>query len=121
MPDYNRTFTTKINDDTWTFTLITDEEAIELDEEYHDSSAGFRALTILEDKAIFLVEGNVTKGTIMHELFHVAVYYMHLGSADLTTDAFEEVIAVYMENEIDKLIKLRNRVYNKAILLEGAV
>lgn len=106
---YDRSFKFKIRDDSWECYIVTDEEAAEL----WEKSEGFRGLTITEEKCIFINEEHLDKATIMHELFHLHVEYLHLSSADLSVDTFEEIIAVLLENEIDKLVKLRDRLYNK--------
>jgi len=106
---YDRSCRMKIQDDWWEIYVITDEEAHELDED------GFRALTLTKEdgQCMIFVEGNVTKNIVAHELFHLYVSYFNLESADLDTDAFEEIVAEFLENNMDKFIRIRNKIYNK--------
>lgn len=114
--DYDRRFRFRLNDDYWECYLITEEEAEELDED------GFRAMTYTKQdgRCIFVVEGNVTKDIIAHELFHVYVSYFNLDSSGIDLDAFEEVIAEFLETSLDKFVRMRNRLYNKYKKLEGS-
>lgn len=118
--DYERKFKMSINDDIWQFYLITEEEANELDEKLHDQKDGFRGLTDVENKCVFIQEGHVDKSTIGHELFHVQVDYFNLSSADLDIDSFEEVVAVYLERNLDKFVRIRNKIYKRYKKLEGS-
>ena len=110
---YDRSFTFKLNEDTWEAYLLTDEEATDLDEQLHDTKTGFRALTASDTKCLFLVEDSVTKNIITHELFHIYVYYLYLDSADVTLRQFEEILAEFFEETLDKFIKKRNSLYNR--------
>lgn len=109
---HDRSFKMKIQDDWWEIYLLTEEEAIELDEDFPN---GFRALTLTnEDKrCIFFTEGNSDKNTITHELFHLYVSYFHLSSTELDNDSFEEICAEFLEQNLDKFIRIRNKIYNK--------
>lgn len=119
--DFERSFKLKIHDDFWEFYLITDSEAEELDMKLNDSNDGFRALTIVNsDRCIFFVEGSTSKNVITHELFHLYVSYLHLDSADVDLDTFEEIIAEFLEANLDKFIRIRNKIYNKLQKLEEA-
>lgn len=115
---FDRFFKFKIRDEKWNCYLITDEEMIEVEQsiypenEIKESSAG---LLYFAGKSLFINEEHLNKATILHELFHIHIDYLHLSSADLDVDTFEEVIAVFLENEIDKLVKMRNKLYNKFI------
>lgn len=123
MHQYDRYFKFKINEDTWMLYLLTEEEAIELDEKVNgDDASGdpFAGMVTFEDRCLFLVESKANKGTILHELVHIYIDYMNLGSANLDVDQFEEVIAVWLENNVDKLIKMRDNIYRKYKKLEGA-
>lgn len=118
---FDRSFTMSIMDDAWEIYLITEEEASELDEQLNDSNTGFRALTLTGDdgKCIFFVEGSVTKNVVVHELFHLYVSYFHLDSANITIEQFEEIIAEFLEANLDKFIKTKNKLFNKLKTLEG--
>lgn len=122
LSQFDRKFKMKINDDTWHFILITEEEALDVDREINDLTEGFRALTLTGDdgRAIFIVEGSVTKGVINHELFHLYVSYFHLDSANIEIEDFEEVVAEFLESNLDKFIRIRNKIYNKLKKLEGS-
>ena len=111
--NYDRKFKLKIQDDYWEFYLITDDEAIELDED------GFCAMTSIEEKCVYFVETHTDKKTITHELFHVYVSYLHLHSAEINLDTFEEIIAEFLEMNLDKFIRFRNKIFNKFKKLEG--
>lgn len=115
---YDRSFKFKINDDFWEFYLITEEEAVELD----DDDEGFKAITFTKEdgRCMFVVEGNVTKQIIGHELFHVYVSYFNIDSANLDVDTFEEIIAEFLETSLDKFVKMRNKLFNRYKKLEGS-
>jgi regulator of sigma D len=117
---YDRSFSLKINEETWTFFLITEEEATELDQKLNDLEEGFKALTVLDDRSVFIVEGSVNQKIIAHELFHIFVWYLRLHSADITVDNFEEIIAELLENDLDRFLKIRKKIYNKYKKLEGS-
>lgn len=109
-------------DDFWECYLITEEEGIELDEKLHAEAAdkeSFAGMVLKDQKCLFVSEGSVDKETIAHELFHVVVDYFHISSADLDVSQFEEVVAVWIENNVDKFVKTRNKLYNKFKKLEG--
>lgn len=110
---FDRHFKFKINDDTWSFFLITEQEAHELDQKLNDLDEGFRAMTVKEDRSLFVVEGNVTKEIINHELFHIYVSYFYLDSASLSNEEFEEIIAEFLERDMEKFMKKRNIIYRK--------
>jgi hypothetical protein len=110
---YDRAFRLKINDDRWEFYLITEEEADELDED-----TGFKAMTQTEEKCMFFVEGSTTKNIITHELFHLYVSYFHLDSANINLEMFEEIVAEFLEMNLEKFIRVRNKIYNKFKKLE---
>lgn len=109
--DFDRAFRLKINDDWWEFFLITEEEANELDD-------GFRAMTNTETKCMFFVERSTTKNIVTHELFHLYVSYFHLDSADVNIETFEEIVAEFLEANLDKFIKIRNKIFNRLQKLE---
>lgn len=112
---FDRSFKMKIQDDVWEIYLITDEEANELDEKINDSTDGFRALTLTgeDGQCIFFVEDSFNKNIVTHELFHLYVSYFHLDSAGVNVDSFEEVVAEFLEANLDKFIRIRNRMFNK--------
>lgn len=120
--EYDRSFKLKIQDDWWEFYLITDEEGHELDMKLNDENDGFRAITLTgrDGQCMFFVEGSVTKSVVTHELFHLYVSYLHIGSATIDLDNFEEMIAEFLELHLDKFVKMRNRIYNKLKKLEGS-
>lgn len=120
--EYDRSFTFKVNEDSWSGYLITEEEATELDEKINNTTTSFRALTLTgtDGKCIFFVEGSVTKDVVTHELFHIYVSYFHLDSADVSVEQFEEIIAEFLEANLDKFIKKRNSIYNKLKKLEDS-
>lgn len=109
-------------DDDWELYIITNEEADELDEKLNDSGGGFRALTLTgeDGRCIFFVEGNITKAVITHELFHLFVSYFHLDSADVTIEQFEEIVAEFLEANLDKFVKTKNKLYTALKKLEEA-
>lgn len=112
---YDRSFIMNIMDDAWEIYLLTEEEAEELDQELNDSEGSFRALTLTgeDGRCIFFVEGSVSKSVVTHELFHLYVSYLHIDSADITIEQFEEIIAEFLEANLDKFIKTKNKLYNK--------
>ncbi len=114
---YERSFKFRIMDDVWECYLITEQEADDMDE-----GGDFKAITFTKEdgKCIFIVEGSVNKGIIAHELLHVYVSYMNIDSANLDVDAFEEVIAEFLETSLDKFVKMRNKLYNRYKKLEGS-
>ena len=120
--DYDRSFIIKINDDPWEIYLLTEEEAHELDEKLNDSTNGFAALTLTgkDGPCLFFTEGNVTKGIVSHELFHLYVSYFHIDSADITVVQFEEIVAEFLEQNLDKFTKTRNKLFKKLKALEGS-
>lgn len=109
-------------DDEWQVYILTSEEAIELDEKLNDSEDGFRALTLTgeDGRCIFFVEGSITKAVVIHELFHLYVSYFHLDSADVTIEQFEEIIAEFLEANLDKFVKTKNKLYTALKKLEEA-
>lgn len=111
---FDRSFTFKINDNTWTGALITEEEAIELDTD----GEGFSAMFSPTKKTLFVTEGNVTKEDIGHELTHLFVDSLCTTSANLTVDQFEEIIAEFIGHNVDKFIKKRNMLFKKFKQLE---
>ena len=121
--NFDRSFKMRINDDPWEIYLLTEEESEEIDQELNGENDGFRALTLtkFDGQCMFFVEGSITKSVITHELFHVYVSYMHLDSSGIDIDSFEEIIAEFLENNIDKVIKIRNKIYNRLIKFEGAI
>lgn len=111
---YDRSFTFKINEDDWEAYLITDEEAKELDEVYGEEGEDieeFPAMVLTEKKCLFIVEGNVNKGILAHELIHIYVEYLYIGSAKLNVDQFEEVIAEFFEHNSDRYITKRDELF----------
>lgn len=119
---FDRSFIFKFNEDSWEAYLITPEEFVELYEkvfpdEEPETSAGF---VHFKDKCIFISEGYVDKETVAHELFHMVVDYFHLSSADITVDQFEEIIAVWLETNVDKFVKTRNTLTARFKKLEEA-
>jgi hypothetical protein len=101
----DRYFTHSINDDIWTFYLITEEEAMELDAIHNDIEEGFEGLTVIDAKSVYIVEGNTTmRATITHELYHVYMTYQHISSADLDPDQIEELNAEWLGAMLDKLV-----------------
>ena len=120
--NYDRGCKIKINDDWWEFYIVTEEEAIQLDEKLNDDSGGFRALTLtgIDGQCIFFVEGNINKKVISHELLHLYCSYLCLGSTEVDRDDFEEIMAEFIEENLDKFIRIRNKIFNKLIKIEGA-
>lgn len=121
---FDRGFNFKINSTQWECYLITIEESIEVDEiilsynDDHTAGEEFPGMTLPYKKVIFIVEGNVNKNIIGHELFHAIVDSFNIGSADLNIDQFEEVVADYLGYNVEDFIKLRNRLLKKFIKLE---
>ena len=117
---FDRKFKFKVNDDTWRAILVTEEEAVELDQELNDTNDGFNAITVLNEKCLFITEGSVTKETVTHEMFHIYVYYLHIDSSSLTVVQFEEIIAEFLGANLDKFSRKRNTLYNKFKKLGGS-
>ena len=120
---FDRSFKFVINDDEWTCFLITEEEGIELDEIINGDEAdteSFVGMVTFAPRCLYLAESGLEKSTVAHELFHIVVYYLHLNSADLDTSQFEEVLAVWIENEVDKFIRTRDKLYEKFKTLENS-
>ena len=115
---FDRKFRIKIHDDWWQMYIVTEEEAVELDVICNDSTDGFRALTYTSEKCMFVVETYISKDIIAHELFHVYVKYFHMTSAEITVSQFEEVVADFLEENLDKFVKMRNKLYNRFRKLE---
>lgn len=105
---YDRKFKMRIHGDLWEFYKITLEEMDELAED--DST---KAITHLEEHTMFFVETEINKGLVIHELFHVEVSYMNLGSANISVDQFEEVVAEFLEYNLVKFTRLSNKIFNK--------
>ncbi len=123
--DYDRSFKFKVMDDTWEAYLVTEDELKELDAKYHtdpdfDGDDNVPALVLTEKKSLFITEGHVNKNIINHELFHIFNEYFYIGSADLDVDQYEEVVASFLENSLDKYLKVRNKLYNQYKKLEGS-
>lgn len=123
--DYDRSFTFKVNDDVWEAYLVTEDELKELDAKTGDDPEfegddDVPAMVIPNKKCLFITEGHVTKNIINHELFHIFVEYFYIGSADLDTDQFEEVVASFLEHRLDSYLKIRNLLYRKYKKLEGS-
>lgn len=122
--DFDRSFRFKINNIFWECYLITREESVEVDEivlSYNDDhvpGVEFPGMTLPYKKTMFIVESHVNKNIIGHELFHAIVDSFNIGSADLTNDQFEEVIADYLGYNVENFIKLRNKLYKKFVKLE---
>lgn len=110
---YDRMFTHTINDDVWTFVLVTEEEALEMDD-----GLGYAAMTDTKEKYMYITESNVSRGVVTHELFHLYVSYFNLNSADITVDQFEEIVAEFLENNLDKFCKTVNKLLKKFVQLE---
>lgn len=123
---YDRSFKFKLNEDVWEAYLLTDQESKELDslesDEEDKSGEGedFPGMILPNKKCLFLVEGHVTLEYIGHELLHMFVESMYLGSANLDTEQFEEVMAEFLGYNVDKFIKIRNKLYRRYKKLEGA-
>lgn len=122
---YDRSFKFKINDDTWEAYLITEDELKELDANTGDDPLfegddDLPAMVLPSEKCLFLAEGNVDKGIIAHELFHVYNEYFHTKSANLDVDQYEEVVANFLEERLDMFCKKRNFLYKKFKKFEGA-
>jgi hypothetical protein len=117
---FDRSFTFKFNEDKWEAYLITHEEAFELDEKVNDMDEGFRAITLMDENCLFIVEGSVTRNIVAHELVHIVTKYFYLNSADITVIQYEEIMAEYMEENLDKFIKKRNYLFKKFKQLEGS-
>ena len=116
---FDRFFKFKINDDEWEMYLVTEEEYIELDNEDDDGKEEAQgAMVKLDEKCLFVCEGNVNKGIITHELFHIYVDSFHLDSAEIDVDSFEEIVASFLQYQLDKFIKKRNQIYKQFIKLE---
>jgi len=118
---FDRKFKTRINDDIWECYILTEEEAQDIDRKYNDTEDGFRAMTSLEDNCLFFVEGNITKSIIAHELFHVYVKYFYINSANVDMDQFEEIVAEFIEDRLEKFIRVRNRLYAQFLEYEEKV
>lgn len=113
MFSYDRSFTFNFQGDEWEAYLITEEEFKELNEDDGDVEDDAIAMVLTKKKCLFLTEGNVDKITIGHELYHMRISYLHLNSADLTVDQFEEVNAEFLGYEVDKFVRIRDELYMK--------
>lgn len=116
---YDRYFKFKINEDTWWGFIITAEEAVELDEKVNDTNDGFGAITVMSENCLFLVEGYINKNVIAHELIHLYTKYFYLNSADISVIQYEEIIAEFFEENLEKFMRKRNSLYKKFKQLEA--
>lgn len=115
---YDRCFKFKLNEDAWEGYLVTAEELVEqYDEDDHVDNAAF---VDLENKCLFISEGHVKKEIIGHELTHMFVESFKVNSANLDVDQFEEVFADFLGEDVDKFVKIRNKLYNRFKKFEGA-
>jgi hypothetical protein len=106
-----------VNDDEWTFYLITEEEALELDT---DDEEGFEGLMDTDTRSVYVVEGKAKaiRNTITHELYHIHMSYQHISSADLDADQIEELNAEWLAAMLDKLVAQVNILCKKYSALE---
>jgi hypothetical protein len=126
--NYDRSFKFKINSDSWECYLVTDEELKELDAqegndlEDHlddDDNDDAPAMILTQKKCLLICEGCIRKDIVAHELFHIMVEYFYTGSANLTVDQFEEVVANFLEQRLDYFVRTRNSLYKRFKRLEG--
>lgn len=113
-PQFDRSFNFKFFEEPWEGYLITQEELTEL----NDGEEGI-GLTIDEDNCVFIVEENLTKKIVAHEMFHMRVKYFHLGSTDIDRKTFEEMCAEWAGYELEAFLKKRNQIFKKFKTLEG--
>lgn len=115
---FDRGFKFKLNEDSWEGYIITLEEAIEFDQKVNEMDDGFRAITLMDENCLFLVEGSVTKNIIAHELIHMVTKYFYLNSADISVVQYEEIMAEYFEENLDKFTRKRNSIFKQFKKLE---
>lgn len=119
--DFDRHFKMRINDDWWEFYLVTEEEMGDVTEEQlgeRDIKCYGLTLTNGDGYCMLIVEGYVTKNLINHELFHLYVSYFNLGSSGIDVDTFEEITAEFLQFNLDKFIKTRNKLVKRFQKLE---
>ena len=116
---YDRAFKIKLFDDMWECYIVTEEEALELDDQLNDSDDGFRALTVAGIRCLFIHEEHVTIDIVTHELIHIFYLTQRIDSANLNLDQQEEIFAELFEHGFDKFSKTRKRLYKKFAKLQG--
>lgn len=122
--NYDRSFKFKFQDDNWEGYLITEDEMKELDasipdgDGVHSDGDNNPAMIVTDQRCFFMTEGNINPIIVGHELLHMFVEYLYITSADIDTDQFEEIMADFIGNNIDKFIKKRNQLLKKFKKLE---
>lgn len=64
-------------------------------------------------KEIHLIRGRIDLGTVIHELFHAYVCQLHIDSASLRPDQFEEIIAEFLADRAVHFVKHARSIYTR--------
>lgn len=97
---FDRSFKFMLLEHEWEAHLVTEQEMEELLEDDDELDADDTpAYVEPEDRVLIVEEGFVTKEVIRHELLHAVFASYPLGSAELTPDQFEEVMAEFLAKD----------------------
>lgn len=96
-----------INDDKWTYQLVSKKEF----KQRHPGSKDEIAMTDPVRFAIDFTKEAVTQEIAVHELFHAYHVYFFLNSAQISLHDHEEIIAEFLGSKINELMRKARIVY----------
>ncbi len=97
---FDRSFKFTLLEHEWEAHLVTEQEMAELLDDDDDLDAEDTPAYVEPEARVLIVEeGFVTEETIRHELLHAVFASYPLGSAELTPEQFEEVMAEFLAKD----------------------
>jgi len=96
----------KIKGDTWKCSVYDDEEFL------HKFGDGMAAFCQVDSKQIIFNEDDLTLQTVIHEVAHAYISYLHLiDSAELKVDQIEEIYCEMFAHDGPDILKISKRLF----------
>jgi phosphoserine phosphatase len=103
----NKTFSITINGDRWKFRIYSREE--------YEKKVGpdSSAATHPEKRLMSFHAEALSRGAIIHELFHAYCRSLYLESSNVARDDFEEIVAQMLEEKLDVIAEQATQMHKK--------
>jgi len=93
----------------WSIALFSDEVyRVE-----HPDCLDSAGVTVRDIRLIHFNKKHFSRKVVIHELLHAHMVECCVSSADLDTDAYEEVVAVMLEDSIFNIVNLSDQIFKE--------
>lgn len=108
-------FQTTINEDTWTFYVVEDDDGVIMEE-------AAAAETDFNNKEVHFKRSEINLRLVLHEMFHVYAGYLYLKDTnDISINDLEEIFAALFEDKAERIINKSKEIYDKLITIKNTI